>query len=124
MPLFPLSLVLDTQFRQHSDTLLCPAIVGQKTIHSFYIQVLPARLFYKTETIKDYYSGIADKWFKLGGVPHWHKDWSYLPGVNAHLYEIYGWRLMKFEEVRKILGVDPNNLFCNETMTKLLEYVP
>ena len=45
VPWFPLSLFIDTQFIQHSDTLLCPAIVGQETIHSFYIQVLPARLF-------------------------------------------------------------------------------
>ena len=121
---FPLSLFIDTRFIQHSDTLLCPAVVGQETIHSFYIQVLPGRLFYSIDTIRDYYSAIATEWFKLGGVPHWHKEWSFLPDVNAHLHKVYGWRLMKFEEVRKTLGVDPHDLFRNETMTKLFEYVP
>ena len=118
---FPLSLFIDTRFIQHSDTLLCPAVVGQQSTHSFYIMVVLLRLFYSIEQCQEFYTAVADEWFKLGGAPHWHKEWSFLTDVETHLHQVYGGRLTKFENIRQALDVDPHNLFINSTFKKVFQ---
>ena len=118
---FPLSLFIDTRFIQHSDTLLSPAVVGQKSTHSFYIMVVLLRLFYTIKESQEFYTAVADEWFKLGGAPHWHKEWSFQTDVEARLHEVYGGRLTKFKNIRQALDADPHNLFINSTLKKVFQ---
>ena len=106
----------DVRFIQYSDTLLCPAIFKD---HSFYLQVLLPRFSYTIPDCQHFYKALAEKWFELGGIPHWHKDWDYLPGVDDKIKKAYGWRIQRFEEIRK--DVDPKELFLNERMKKLFQ---
>ena len=85
---------------------MCPAVIGQQSTHSFYIMVVLLRLFYTIEESQEFYTAVADEWFKLGGAPHWHKEWSFLTDVETHLHEVYGGRLTKFENIRQALDVD------------------
>ena len=110
------------RFIEHSDTLLCPAMVGQATTYSVYIQVILLRMFHTIEECQDFYTAVANKWFKLGGVPHWHKEWTFLTNVETHLHEVYDGRLTKFENIRKALDVDPHDLFLNETMKNVFQH--
>ena len=106
----------DVRFIQYSDTLLCPAIFKE---HSFYLQVILPRNRFSIPDCQHFYKAIAEKWYKLGGIPHWHKDWDYLPGIDDQIKKVYGWRIQKFEEIRK--EVDPGELFLNERMKKLFQ---
>ena len=69
------SMIIWFRFIQNSDTLLCPAIVGNP--HSFYIQIILPRLFYSIDTCNKFFSAVADKWMMLRGVPHWHKKMDF-----------------------------------------------
>ena len=113
------SMIIWFRFIQNSDTLLCPAIVGNP--HSFYIQIILPRLFYSIDTCNKFFSAVADKWMMLRGVPHWHKKWTSLSNIDDHIRSVYGQNLRDFENIRK--SVDPQELFLNERMKQLFHGV-
>ena len=107
------------RFMGHSDTLLCPSgVLGQATGKTFYIQILG---FNVTTDYTPFFDDVAKVWFTLGGLPHWHKEWTFLTNAKHFLHLNYQGNLNKFEEIRKALDVDPDDLFRNETMTNLFE---
>ena len=107
---------VDARFIQYSDTLLCPAIFKD---HSFYVQVLNPRYSLSIPVLRAFHTALAEKWYKLDGIPHWHKDWDYLPGIDDHIKKVYEGRIQQFEDIRK--QVDPNELFLNKRMKKLFQ---
>ena len=114
-----------------SDTLLCPAsIVEGGDEHVAYLEVLSTS---GTPGYEAYFEEVAKEWTKLGGIPHWQKQWTFLKdtkiptgtGSTQDIFEYvrdkYGQNLEKFKIVRDSLNLDPNNLFMNETMKKVFD---
>ena len=102
-----------------STSLLCPASLGSEE-HIAYIEVLSTA---GTPGYKPFFTDIAKEWLKQGGVPHWNKQWTFLDndlGIVKYLQSKYDENLRTFKSVREQLKMDPNNLFLNSTMAKLL----
>ena len=102
-----------------SECLLCPASVGDEE-HVAYIEVLST---VGTPGYIEYFKDIAREWKKLGGVPHWHKQLLLIDEKDMHMVHYirkqFGKkRIKKYNKVRKDL--DPNEMFLNSTMNKIL----
>ena len=103
-----------------SKALLCPASIGDKD-YILYIEVLST---VNTPGVKSFFENISDGWKKLGGIPHWQKQWTFLDKNGSmvnYLKEKYGENLTKFKDVRDLLNVDPNNMFVNSVYSHFLE---
>ena len=114
-----MSLGIDFRVIAKSDCLLCPASVGGKS-HTAYIEVLS---FVGNEDYEEAFKEVAQEWMKLGGIPHWAKQWTFIPGIMDHIRDAYGDNLVKFAKVRKALGVDKQDMFLNKTMREVLPQV-
>jgi DNA-binding phage protein len=118
---FPLSSAIDMRFIKKSKCLLCPAtaMAGDTSTHTAYIEILS---FVGTETYRDFFKEIAKEWMKLGGVPHWAKQWSFLKdeGIYKHLRDHYGPNMKTFTAVLEALNGQKKDIFLNKTMTTLL----
>ena len=119
---FPLTLCMEMRVIKKSESLLCPASIGKEE-HVAYIEVLSAA---DTPGYEEYFREIAHEWKKLGGIPHWQKQWAFLDdkfcdgkkvGIFKHIQDMYGDNLTKFNDVRK--KYDPSCVFMNKTMERL-----
>lgn len=119
---FPLSLCLEMRVIKKSDALLCPASIGDEE-HVAYIEVLSTT---GTPGYEQFFTDVAKEWVKLGGVPHWQKQWEFLnelqPDMEIFSYvrEKYGKNIEEFLKVYDQLHLDPDGVFMNDTMKKLL----
>ena len=115
---FPLSMCMEMRVIKKSTSLLCPASLGNED-YIAYIEVLSTA---GTLGYEPFFTDIAKKWMKQGGVPHWNKQWSFLnnDGIVKYLQKKYGTNLDTFKLVRKQLKVDPKNLFLNSTMAQVI----
>jgi hypothetical protein len=52
--------------------------------------------------------------------PHWAKEWEFIPGIEAFLGHAYGDQLTKFLAVRDALGVDPQRMFSNDLLDRVV----
>ena len=114
---FPLSLCMEMRVMRKSDCLLCPASVGNEK-HIAYIEVLST---VGTPDYLEYFEAVAKEWIKLGGIPHWHKQFMFLEkkhNIISHIKKQFGDRIDRFNKVRKEL--DPNGVFLNEAMKSIL----
>lgn len=119
---------MEMRVMKKGDSLLNPASIGtEKDTHIAYIEVLSTS---GTPGYEEYFKDVAKKWMELGGIPHWHKQWSFLTpptsdssseeSIYDYIKRKYGAdRLGTFNKVRKVL--DPNDIFLNETMEKVLK---
>ena len=101
-----------------SDTLICPASLGEEE-HVAYIEVLSTD---GTPGYEEFFTEVAMEWVKLGGVPHWQKQWDFLQenfDIFSYLRHKYGENMDKFKQVYHELNIDPSGIFMNETMKKL-----
>lgn len=109
---------------QKGESLLSPASIGSEE-HVAYIEVLSTA---DTPGYEEYFREIAVKWMKLGGIPHWQKQWAFLDdpnvfpdrklvGIYEHIKRMFGQNLTDFDTVRT--KYDADGLFMNETMKKL-----
>ncbi len=116
---FPLNLCMEMRVIHKSKALLCPASLGS-TEHILYIEVLST---VNTPGVHEYFQAISDGWRKMGGVPHWQKQWTFLDrdgDMVAYMKKMYGENLTKFKQVRKALNVDPKNIFVNSVYKHFL----
>ena len=72
-----------------------------------------------------YFKDFALAWKELGGIPHWHKQWTLLQdkGIDifGYINNKYGEILSTFMNVCQQLKLDPQNLFINCTMEKVFQ---
>ena len=107
-----------------SDCFLCPATITQKSDeeHIAYIEVLSTS---GTPGYEKYFEEVAEAWMKLDGVPHWHKQFTFLNNEDRDIYKYirdqFGDHLEKFRNVRTSLNLDPDDIFLNETMKKIIK---
>ena len=118
---YPLSTTLDIRIIKKSDCLLCPAVkrdVDQST-HTAFVEILS---FAGTQSYKEFFHEIGEKWIKLGGIPHWCKQWTFLEDVKVfeHIHKYYGDNISKFRDLLQALNGD-DRMFVNQTMRKVLQ---
>jgi hypothetical protein len=117
---FPLSLCMEMRVMKKSKALLCPASVGNEE-HIAFIEILSTS---GTRGYEQFFTEVGMEWIKLDGVPHWQKQWELLNQPNFNVFEYlrgkYGKNLDTFLSIYKQLDLDPDGIFMNETMKKLL----
>lgn len=59
---------------------------------------------------------------RLGGVPHWAKEWSFLEeeGIFEHCRQHYGENMTKFSAILDAINGEGKEMFLNSTMKRLL----
>ena len=111
--------------------MLCPASITQdqkNEKHVAYIEVLST---VGTKGYEKYFEDVAKEWIKLDGVPHWHKQFSFLKDAKLfddsddtiydYIYKKYGKKIATFNKVRTGLDLDPHNIFMNTLMETILK---
>ena len=126
---FPLSTCMDFRVIAKSDCLICPSAQNrtENDTNTAYIEVLS---FAGTDTYRELFKDIGQKWLELGGLPHWAKQWTFIPEIYETIQEKYGTNLHRFKTVLETLGseatgggeTDPWKMFINSTMQSVLGY--
>lgn len=122
---FPLTISLCLRVISKGESLLSPAAkIGSTdpTTHTAYLELIDAA---HTHNMMQYYKSIAEQWMKLGGIPHWTKLWTQVPGVFPHVRAHFGKNLTTFKKILRKLGSNNSQelskIFINSTMERLLE---
>lgn len=117
---YPFTMFCEVRFIANSNSYLCPSSIFQPTKHSACIEVQST---YATQDYMKFFSELEGAWMKLGGIPHWQKQWDFQPNDTIqYIQEMYGERIDAFLAVRKSLEIDnEDNLFMNEILMKVLE---
>jgi hypothetical protein len=112
---YPFNMTLNARFISSSDCLLAPA---SGSGHTCYIEILSSS---PTPYWQEFASAIALRWMQLPGArPHWAKEWEFIPGIEAFLGQAYGDQLTQFLAVRDALGVDPQRMFSNDLLDRVV----
>ncbi len=122
---FPLTMCMEMRILKKGNALLCPSSIGDHT-HIAYVEVLSTS---GTQGYEQYFTEVATAWIELGGIPHWHKQWTFLMGsefgagrqsIFEYIRSKYGTNLTTFNTVRSQLNLDPDDRFLNATMQDVL----
>nr|XP_022307980.1 uncharacterized protein LOC111113982 [Crassostrea virginica] len=118
---FPL-LALEMRFMAYSDAYLGSGVLANPATggsgHVICIEIL------SSPGAKDWLRfsrDVGQEWMALGGVPHLAKHWDHLPGIYEHIQEKMSGSLKSFKTQLKKSGADPEGMFLNETLKKLLD---
>ena len=122
---FSFSTTMELRVIAKSDCLLCPATRHPRddapvTAHTAYLEILS---FAGSENYQKFFKEVGEKWMKLGGVPHWFKQWTFLDNIVDHTRDNYKDNLVKFRTVFDSINNDNGSLckmFVNSTMEKIL----
>lgn len=113
--LYPFNMTLNARFINASDCLLSPA---SGSGHTCYIEILSSS---PTPHWREFASAISVRWMQLPGArPHWAKEWEFIPGIEAFIGQAYGDQLRQFLAVRDALGVDPERMFSNALLDRVI----
>ena len=112
-------MAMDIRVIEKSECLLCPATKRENDTTSTHTAFLEILSFAGTQNYQEFFREVAIEWIRLGGVPNWCKQWTFLDrdGIFEHIRSHYGSKLTTFESYRQNLS-DP--MFLNKTMEKLL----
>jgi D-arabinono-1,4-lactone oxidase/FAD binding domain len=112
---YPFNMTLNARFISSSGCLLAPA---SGPGHTCYIEILSSS---PTPYWQEFASAIAMRWMQLPGArPHWAKEWEFIPGIEAFIGHAYGDQIGQFLAVREALGVDPERMFSNELLDRVI----
>ncbi|XP_071149077.1 L-gulonolactone oxidase-like [Mytilus edulis] len=118
---YPLNLVMEMRLMGYSDSFLSPAIIGNPAYGgsgcTFTIEVLS---IVDTKGWRKFATDVGKEWMALDGVPHLAKQWDFLPGIEDHIYKHMGQHIDAFKEQLQKSGADPNGMFLNKSIRKLL----
>ena len=109
---------MEMRVMQKSESLLSPASIGDEK-HITYLEVLSTT---GTRGYEQFFTDVAMAWIKLGGIPHWQKQWEFMQesfDIISYLRKKYGKNMETFMKVHEALNVDPDGIFMNDTMRKL-----
>ncbi|XP_076088204.1 uncharacterized protein LOC143058614 isoform X2 [Mytilus galloprovincialis] len=118
---YPLNLVMEMRLMGYSDSFLSPAIIGNPAYGgsgcTFTIEILS---IVDTKGWEKFATDVGKEWLALDGVPHLAKQWDFLPGIEDHIYKHMGQHIDAFKEQLQKSGADPNGMFLNKSIRKLL----
>ena len=113
---YPFNVAANARFVSHTNALLSPANGRGKKC---FIEVL-SRV--NTKGWEKYSGELAEQWLQLpNAAPHWPKEWRHIPNIEKYLRARHGDNIRKFDQIRKELNVDPENIFINDMCQKLLD---
>lgn len=114
--LYPLNVVMNVRFINHSDCLLSPAF-GEG--HTCYIEILGRT----NQADWHRFSGdVARLWLTLPQArPHWAKEFQHIPDVIESIKSSYGENITRFNQIKAELQVDPEGMFMNPSLEKIFK---
>jgi len=127
-PKFPLSVAMEMRWISSSDALLCPARAvsskdlggSGKTLHMEVLGIADQ----PDNNWENFTKEVANKWLQIkpGGktpIPHWAKQWSYLPDIIPCVQKGYGDAMTTFKK-QLTAGGESYSIFLNETLNQVL----
>ena len=112
---YPLNVAVNARFIGSSDALLSPAFGPGVTC---YIEALSAE---PTEGWTEFSAELATRWLAIpGALPHWAKEFEHVPGIVEIARERLGERLERFLGALESAGTDPDGMFVNPLIDRLL----
>lgn len=112
---YPLNVAVNARFIGSSDALLSPAFGEGVTC---YIEALSAE---PTEGWTEFSAELAARWLAIpGALPHWAKEFEHVPGIVEIARERLGERLTRFLAALESAGTDPDGMFVNPLIDRLL----
>eukprot|EP00118_Oscarella_pearsei_P008068 m.40708 g.40708 ORF g.40708 m.40708 type:complete len:176 (+) comp33003_c0_seq2:2065-2592(+) len=125
---YPMSLTFEMRFMSDSQSLLCPAVVGQtapgRDIKVAYIEILAFGSLETRKVWEEFSLEIARKWkaaeTKVKPLPHWGKmselqDFTFID----YLWENNGRNMEEFLKQLKESEADPHGMFFNGYLEKI-----
>ena len=107
--LAPVTYGLNIRFTKPSSSILSPA--NTNTDYCMWMDVLlGVNAANTTEFMSDIYNLFTSP--KYNAAPHWPKDWSQIPTSRDN-------NIRRFLTNRKLLDVDPSNIFVNDALFRL-----
>lgn len=112
---YPFNMTLNARFIGESACLLAPA--GGPG-HTCYIEILSST---PTPGWEEFASAVAAEWMRLPGArPHWGKEWEFIPGIVPFIGRAYGDHLRTFLRLRADHAGDPDRMFSNDLLDRIL----
>jgi len=112
---YPLNVTLGFRFIKNSEALLSSCHGNTITC------MVEVFSYHNTPLFEEFSKELLTAW--LDALPrartHWAKAFQYLPDPPGQLRKAFGAQLDRFLDVRKEMGVDPDNLFLNDTLEAL-----
>jgi hypothetical protein len=116
---YPFNMTLNARFIDESACLLAPS---SGTGHTCYIEILSSS---PTPGWEEFATAVATRWMTLPGArPHWAKEWEFIPGITEFIGRAYGEGLRQFLDIRTSLGVDPDGMFSNDLLDRVIVHNP
>jgi hypothetical protein len=111
---YPLNVVMNVRFINHSNCLLSPAF-GEG--HTCYIEILSRA---RPADWKRFSGQVAQEWLTLPeAMPHWAKEWQHIPNVVQHIKSYLGENIPRFNQIKDQLQVDPTHMFVNPMLEEI-----
>lgn len=112
---YPLNVTLGFRFIRNSSALLSSC---RGNVHTAMIELFS---YHKTPLFAEFAGEILEAW--LDELPrartHWAKAFQYLPNAPTRLRQAFGTQIEEFLAVRKKMGVDPYDMFVNESLAQI-----
>jgi len=111
---YPMNVTMNARFIHNSDCWLSPAF-GEG--HTCYIEILS----HTNESLWQRFSGeVAREWLKLPHArPHWAKEYRHIPGIIEHIKSNFAENIVRFNQIKEQLQVDPSHMFVNPTLREI-----
>lgn len=114
---YPLNVTLGFRFIRNSTAVLSSCRDNGMTCMAEVFS------YHKTPLFKEFAAELLDAW--MGELPkartHWAKAFQYLPNMKQGIREAFGPQLEEFMGIREYMGVDPSNLFVNDTLAEIFD---
>jgi len=127
-PKFPLSVAMEMRWMSSSDALLCPARAVSSTALGGSGKTLCLEVLGIAEqpdnNWENFTKEVTNKWLQIkpGGktpIPHWAKQWSYLPDIIPYVQKGYGEAMTTFKK-QLTAGGESYSVFLNETLNQVI----
>ena len=112
---YPMNVVMNVRFINNSTCWLSPAFGAG---HTCYIEILSRA---RKQADWERFSGqVARDWLTLPQArPHWAKEFQHIPNVVQHIKDMYGENILRFNQIKDQLQVDPTHMFVNRTLEEI-----
>jgi FAD/FMN-containing dehydrogenase len=113
----PLNLVLEMRVIRDSNVWLSPAFSTNGEHHCYFELISVAG----TPKCREFFDEVAAAWMRspeLEARPHWAKYFADIPGIVPYIHQAWRGNLAKFARLRD--QIDPERMFCNPAMQRIL----
>jgi hypothetical protein len=111
---YPMNVVMNVRFINNSNCWLSPAF-GEG--HTCYIEILSRA---KQANWERFSGQVALDWLTLPQArPHWAKEYQHIPQITQHIKRNLGENILRFNQIKDQLQVDPDNMFVNHTLQEI-----